>query len=497
MNSLRYLVDWHNMFEKNVQTDQVSLELWFDRGPYAPVVETIYVSKSMYHYEIDIVSDYVSALINNVVCVYGARRIDLIADDMRIAKMLLIRVRYNVLHAHEMISNMSLEYLFGLVNSYYASRIVIEGDRRHVSLLDKRQSNVDRMKCIKTYSGRSDKKCLAINIGQRLTSWAMVPEQGKCLDVACISRESTKSLGFYDDFFAALTKIIFEIKRKVCECATDFISIGISIAATVISGQVIPVTGFGLFFTTVCNKYNEVTRQIENICQTAFPGKQVVIANDGEAQAIFSFRYALDRGLFEIDNPNSHILSLRFGACPCVGCVDSYGNTTHGFNEYSWLITKLNCINPNSYKFLTSRYYVSHYGVAAVAYDLGLLEKYNVNPCAAYKYFFDNMLSKSENVYNDSILIYNAIGRHVAALAYEVHRHQSIDVIMLLGSISNNINESVFLAIHDGFVSFAENHGLPFSGNTLQFAKDTSSFASLVGVALKSFCAIYNGRGSN
>ena len=181
--------------------------------------------------------------------------------------------------------------------------------------------------------------------------------------------------------------------------------------------------------------------------------------------------------------PGMHLLSLRLGACPCVQCLDAHGEASPGFNEYGWVITTLD-VRPAAKKHaITIHRYLAYYGIAVIAHELGLLEKYNVHPEQA-ALFFHGMLSASNALArHEAKNVYRRLGAHVAMLACEIHRHRPLGAVMLLGAEAVGIDRLAFSSLYEGFYDFMHRHALQGCGLKFLFAQDASAKASLVGVA--------------
>ena len=134
------------------------------------------------------------------------------------------------------------------------------------------------------------------------------------------------------------------------------------------------------------------------------------------------------------------------------------------------------------HKFSTIRLYLSYYGVAIIAHELGLLEKYNVLPESALPFFYEQLFSEDPTRIYDAECIYAVLGAHIAMFAAEINRRRPLATVVLLGSRANKINELVFSAMQDGFEAFFDKHPL-VAPIEFVLIEDASAQSGLVGVA--------------
>jgi hypothetical protein len=260
----------------------------------------------------------------------------------------------------------------------------------------------------------------------------------------------------------------------------------------VVSGKLQPVREFGLFAGCAPDGLSGLDEHLRSICLALFPDRPVTMVNDGEAQAQFACHYAGGRqaSAGTVPNfsngqagPDRHLLSLRLGACPCIHVLDGEGQSPPGVHEYSWLITSFGQKASPDIPCRTIRFSLSFYGVAAIAHELGLLEKYRVDPLEAISVFPAMLLSDDPARRSDAESVYRLLGAHVAMLACEIHRHHPLGVITLLGSRANHIDPTVFPVMREGFSAFMAGHARHLGGFAFILVEDASSRAGIVGAA--------------
>jgi len=485
-----YLADWHRAFAALDPAASIFFELWFDRGQHLPVVETIRIPRNSSTRDRHVIALYLSVLINNILCVYGARRVSIISKEAELPLDILAAMERNLFQRLDSFSNMSLLFLHALVERVFHAGFVMDTDRMHAAVL--REALDEQARAPHGGGAESERlgTSLAVNIGQRLTSWGVVTLDGRGQHgVERFTRLESGSGGPEQAFGVGFETLMAEIRQTLGEQTQDIKVIGISIAATVVSGDVQPVGEFGLFAGASREELEGVNEHIRRVCRSCFPGRPVVIVNDGEAQALFAFHFAGGRGkIIGADSAcpvgtGKHLLSLRLGACPCVHFLDAQGKSPVGVYEYSWLITNLNTTRSTKYLCSTIRFHLSFYGVAAIAHELGLLEKYLVDPLEAIFFFPEKLVSDDPTQRKDAKRIYHILGAHVAMLVCEIHRRHPLGAVMLLGSLANRIDRTVFPVMRDGFTAFIDEHARDLGSTELVLVDDASSQASLVGAA--------------
>ena len=327
-------------------------------------------------------------------------------------------------------------------------------------------------------------KALAINIGEHLTTWGVStlnPDGSHAvLDVHRLNSRDLKKAACFTEGFQTL---VHDIRQQLATGADEIEAIGIAVATTVVSGQILAADLSELFDGCSQEVLENMTEQLRQICRRHFPGCPVTIANDALAQAKFVFHHAGGRERIATSGHGAHMLSVRLGACPCVGCLDVFGNAPFGLHEYAWMATRLVGSPSAELRCSTIRYYLSHYGVAAVAHELGLLERHALDPREAIPFFHERLLSGDAQAQREAARIYGILGAHLAMFAHEIDRHRRLACIHLLGSRSNRLDQAAFFAIQEGFKGFAASRNLPVAGSDLVLIADASVQAGLVGAA--------------
>ncbi len=248
--------------------------------------------------------------------------------------------------------------------------------------------------------------------------------------------------------------------------------LGLSLAATTYRGKVLAVPGYGLF--PHCPD-GEAAAVLSRFCRDVAPGRPFDVLNDGLAQAVFAHRHG--------GRPAGDMLSVRLGSSPAVHRLDASGRAEAGFHEYGWLVTRFAPPNGSGRLFSTIRSYLSHYGAAAVAYELGLLEKYGLAAHEAATFFRDALDADAPRLRQDAEHIYGILGAHLAMFAHELHRDRPLAAIRLLGSRTSRLDAATFRAMAAGFAAFAGSHGLGLEAAELALLEDASAVAGLVGAA--------------
>jgi len=478
-----YLADWHLAFASLDPKLAAPLEIWFDRGPHEPIVELLPLPRRPGNCDWRLVALHISALINNVLCVYGAKGVSIIAKESPLPADVLDGVAKNLFLPPDTFSNMPLSVIHTLGEQLFDAPCSLDTDRSRADAL-RETLKKPRPPRIGGTTTNASGLALAINVGQHLTSWGLVRiDAGGRHSVTELHRLKSRPQGQALCFSKIFRQLMADIRQQLAGNADAIEAVGVAMAATVVSGKILSSGPFGLFEGSCTETLNKMTELLRRDCQSQFPGRTVAFANDAAAQALFAFHYAGGRELLAGAGNGSHMLSVRLGACPCVHCLDYAGESPVGLHEYGWLATRLSTDRSSSSLFATIRFYLSHYGVAAVAHELGLLDRYNLHPEAAIPFFHERLLSAEPGKRREAAKVYGILGAHLAMLAYEIHRHRPLAAIILLGSRANWIDQPAFAAIQDGFASFASGHGLPLGPVRIVLAEEASAQAGLVGVA--------------
>lgn len=481
-----YLTDWRQAFAGLDPDRATKVSFCFDRGELPPVIESILLPRPIDDADRQLVELFCAALVNNVLCLRGARRVSVLAEDGGLAKTLACAVRRLLILGLDGFSDMSLIFLRGLVKQVFAADFTIDADREHALGLCRRHDHADALGETPQAGPRYIRPgtVLAINIGQHLTSQSLVTCDGAGgYAVGAFSRHPTWNVGERICLNAALASLCAEAGALANRAGQPIDAVGISLSATVVTGTVYPVPEFGLFAGCDEAEIRDADAALRRSFADILSDRPVAVVNDGEAQALFAFHY--DRPASQADDAGTGgLLSVRLGACPAVHVLDASGRAAPGFHEYGWLVTRYAPNTAQSRLFSTIRFHLSHYGVAVAAHELGLLARYGLNIETAIPFFHDALVGDTPHLRLDAARVYGVLGAHLAMLAEEVARQIPLGSLRLLGSRTNRIDAPVFSAMAEGFAAFATGHGLSVSGLPLTFIGDASPFAGLVGAAL-------------
>ncbi|EHJ46965.1 hypothetical protein DFW101_0951 [Solidesulfovibrio carbinoliphilus subsp. oakridgensis] len=481
------LAAWRQAFAALPPACSRPVELWFDRGELPPLVEAVRIPDLADGRVRQLAVFYLAALINNVLCTRGAGRVSVVADTIEAGRELTFALERLLLGRIDSFSNMSLAFLYGLIRRIFGTDFALDADRDRAQALRDRlrsQASEPRLQaappgpCAPARPGT----VLAINVGQHLTSLALVRfDAAGGHEVAELVRRDTWPAGGRQCLPAAWDGIFAEARAVAAASGRPVDAVGVSIAATTLAGVVRPVPEFGLFADCPPEEIDTANVLLRQACGRAFPGLPLAVVNDGEAQARFAFHHS--HPLATGAALPGDMLSLRLGACPAVHCLDARGRPVEGLHEYGWLVTRYAPSKATGSLFSTIRLYLSHYGVAAAAHDLGLLEHYRLPIEAAIPFFHDALVRNDNPAGLDAARVYALLGAHLGMLAHELDRSRPLAAIRLLGSTANKIDAAAFAAMQRGFSGFADRHGLPLGAIRLDLLEDASSIAGLVGAA--------------
>ena len=475
-----YLVDWRQAFADLDPAASAPAALFFDRGPYPPVIEHLRLPLAPDARGRRLIELHLSALINNVVCTAGAKRVTLAADPGP-DPAILAAVRTNLLLHLDNFSNMSLYFLHGLIESVFGVGLAIDAAAGRPDALLREQVPGS------TSAAGSDAAppfrpglALAINIGQHLTSWGLVrlTADGGC-QIMDLTRRKTCPAGTHCCLTDEIDSIVAAAKQSLGPAAAAVEAVGLAVAATVLGGVVRPVAGFGLFATCPGTTLGRAAEAIGQAVAEAFPGRPSAVINDAKAQALFAYHHG-GGGQAAGDD---HLLTVRLGACPCVHVLDANGQSAPGFDEYGWLVTQACPPQPGAALFATPRLPLSHYGLALAAHDMGLLARYGLGIEEAIPFFHGRLTGPDPQAAREAAGVYGILGAHLAMLAAEIHRTRPIGAIMVPGSRANRLDEAAFTAMRAGFEAFALGRPLVPQEARLILIEDASVEGGLVGAA--------------
>ncbi|EFL51372.1 conserved hypothetical protein [Solidesulfovibrio fructosivorans JJ]] len=483
-----YLADWRKAFADLDPTRAVTVSFCFDRGKLPPVIETVCLPWPVDAADRPRVELFSAAVVNNVLCLRGARRVSILADDAALARNLAEAIRRLFILGPDDFSDMSLIFLLRLVERVFGADFTIDADRDHALALLRDHCRLDASDETPP-AGPTDIRpgtVLAVNIGQHLTSQALVRCDGAGgYAVESFSRRPTRDdQGERMCLNAVLPSLRAEAKALAKQAGRPIDAVGVSLSATVVAGKVRPVPEFGLFAECGETEIHDADATLRRTFGDIFPGRPVAVVNDGEAQALFAFHYGRPEAPLAAGAARpGGVLSVRLGSCPAIHVLDASGHAGPGFHEYGWLITRYAPNPAQSRLFSTSRFHLSHYGVALAAHELGLLARYGQDIETAIPFFHDALVGDDLALRLEAAGVYGVLGAHLAMLAEEVSRQTPLGSLRLLGSRANHVDAPVFAAMAKGFAAFASGHALSVSGLPLRFIEDASSFAGLVGAA--------------
>lgn len=486
-----YLPLWRRTFAGLPPTRSVPVELWFDRGPRPPLVERLRLPLPAGNLDRQLAGLFVAVLINNALCSHGAASVAVAAPDRRLTRALGQVVRQRLDLDWPPLSGMSPRFLLQLNEQLFGTAFSLDDDPDHVAALRQEAARPADATVAQPAGPKRPGCALAVNIGQHLIRVGLVrlDAAGRC-SVSGLTYQKTWPEGAGHGLAD-----IWQRARAAAQplvAATDSIeALGVSLAATVTDGLVRPVAHCGLFKTCSTADLAMAAALPAAFAQALVPGKPFSLINDGEAQALFAYHHGGPNGTAG-RTPQDGLLSVRLGACPAVRRLDATGRPTPGIHEYGCLITRHTPGFDTGGLFGTVHPYLSHYGVAAVAQELGLLEKYRLDSEATIPFFHDALRANEVGCAQDARHLYGVLGAHLALLVSELARHAPLSTVRLLGSRTNRFDTDSFQAVAAGFARFDAAYGLGLTGMALELLEESSAIAGLVGAAH----AVLAGRGA-
>lgn len=476
-----YLACWHQAFSPRKKAGPL-VELWFDRQDAPPLREKLYLPQRPDTHVLQMAALYITALLNNKLCVWGAKRASLVSRDAGLAEDLLQRVNGLFLYKAELFSDLTPFFILALLQQRYGERLALDTDQSQALRLAARLASPPAAAPAASPPGRHT--VLAINIGQFKTSYALVTLDGKGgYSLARQHRQETWPADqprcyplFAEEAMAAMAQNLGPLPPEVeAVCC--------SLAGPVIENVPYGVAQVGLYATCDQRTADGMRQALTDAAEAAFPGLPVFLINDAEAQGLFASRFCQAP---TAGGPGyaTELLSVRFGACPSVSYIDATGRNIPRVNEYAWLVTTIHGERPDKPLFSTISPYLSFYGIGSIAHELGLLETYGIAQNDAATCFHDFFVGDDPSRQRDAFKTYYVLGAHIAMLANEIERDTPVRHVQLLGSDANKLDEPVFTAIWNGFADFIDRHALPFHGVDFTLAEGTSAYASLVGAAV-------------
>jgi hypothetical protein len=475
------------------------VEVWFDREPEPPRRQVLQLPARGNARVLRLTALYLAALINNTLCVWGARRVSLGCRDEALARELLNRVTHLLYYEAEILTDLTPLFVYALIRQRYGRQLVLDADQGQVARLASRLSEPAATPTISPLRpGRH--AVLAINIGQHKTSCGLVRLDGADgFAVSRLHRQPTWPDGQPRCYPALAEPVLRHLAGILGPLPPDVEAVCLSLATPVIAGKPHAVSQIGL--TAACDQDTADTfgASLRAAVGKVFPGLPVSCINDACAQGLYTSRFG--RQAADADQPDcaTELLSIRLGACPSVSYIDAGGHNLPRINEFAWLVTRVHGPGHDTALLATISRALSFHGLGCLAHELGLLEKYRVAPDAAAVFFHELCARGSEAERRDALALYHVLGAHMAMLAYEVHRDTPVRRVRLLGSEANRIDPPVFAAIWSGFSNFIERNALPFAGLDFSLTEDASAQASLVGAAVgyADGNGIWDGRGGD
>lgn len=465
---------WHQAFAALPPEASQSLSLHFTRAPGRDIIEHVRIPVVDDPYVKQLTTLYLAALGNNVLCTLGARRLTLFAGEGGIADTLVPDLRRLLCDHASLLTSRPMDFPLSLMEAIYHEPFSVVSTDSPETPSPRSGTATPQPRCNGPVS------ILAVNIGQHLTSVALVHFNANgSYGLLRFHRQktwSTPNAGFGDIWQQALAALAMAATNPPVPIG----AVAISLAATVVAGNVIPVSEAGLFAASSPEELPTVNETMRHDLGSAFPGLPVTFVNDAEAQALFAFA-TCDR---EAEQEDECFLSLRLGACPCVRPLDAHGWPASGIHEYGWLAIRRNPHPMLPGVFTTVTPYLTHYGIGHIARELTLLEKYGLDGEQAISFFHDKLQNGNSVERREARAVYHVLGAHIAMLAMEVHRRRPLSTIALHGSRTNAIDAPAFAAISNGFYHFCDRHHLPLIQTGLVCLEDSSAQAGVVGAAL-------------
>lgn len=478
-----YLACWHVAFAARKADPGPLVELWFDRGEAAPLCERVWLPRRLDAHALRMAALYLAALINNKLCVWGARRVSLVTDEANLGKELLRRVSSLLLYRAESFSDLTLLFLFALIEQCHGERLVLDTDRGQAERL----SALVTAPAVPPVPPQPPDRhtVVAVNIGQHKTAWGLV-----CLDGAGGSalsrtgrRETWPEAGSHCLPQLADT-LLGAVEQALGQLPPETGAVCLSLANPVVGGRARGVSQIGMCASCDPEVAADLDQALRRAVAAHFPGLPFFLVNDAAAQGLFTSRHGGGGVTPEEPGAATQLLSVRFGACPSVSYIDATGRNLDRLNEYPRLVTTVHANRNDKALFATISRYLSFYGFGSIAGELGLLDKYGLEQNAAAAFFYGLYNEGDEDQWRDAVKIYRILGAHIAMLAYEVQRDTPVSRVTLLGSRANHLDAMVFGPIWDGFAGFIDRHGLPFDGLEFNLIEEASTKAGLVGAAI-------------
>jgi hypothetical protein len=478
-----YLACWHQAFASRPGATGPLVELWFDRGRLAPRHAVIQLPARDGGHVLDLTALYLAARINNTLCVWGARRVTIRSRDESLARDLLQRVTHLLLYQAEVFSDLTLYFIFALIEKHYGERLAIDTSPAQADRLARWRPEAA---CVPPSLSRPDRlTALAINIGLHKTSCGLVSLDGAGgHGVSRLHRQPTWPDGQPHCYPSLAPAILGHLAATLGPLPPETEAVCLSLATPVLGGEPQAVAQIGLAADCDQETADAFGASLVAAARSTFPGLPVFCCNDAEAQGLFASRFDRQQSDCRESRYAANLLSIRLGACPSVSYIDASGRNLSRLNEYAWLATRIHGPRRDAPLLSTISRAISFHGLACLAHELGLLEKYRVMPGDAPVFFHRLCIEGSPAEQHDALRIYHVLGAHIAMLFHEIDRDTPVRHARLLGSAANRIDAPIFAAIRDGFAGFIDRHALPFESVDFSLAEGASAQASLVGAAV-------------
>jgi len=478
-----YLVRWHQAFSPRKADSGPLVELWFDRQDAPPLREAVCLPRRLDSHTLHMAALYLTALLNNKLCVWGARRVSLVSQDAALAQEFLQRVTDLFLYKAAVFSDLTPYFILALHKKRYGEQLILDTDQAQAARLARLFAQPAATASPAAPPARHS--VLAVNIGQFKTSSALVSLDGTGgYALSREHRQETWPNGQPYCYPLLAEQAMAAMARNLGPLPPEVEAVCCSLAGPVVKEVPYGVAQVGLCATCSQDVADGMGQALIDAAEAAFPGRPVFLINDADAQGLFASRFCRQSPEPDVPGYTTNLLSIRFGACPSVSYIDAAGRNMPRLNEYPWLVTTVHGGRPDAPLFSTISPYISFHGIGNIANELGLLEKYGVSPNDAAACFHDCFTSDNPARQRDAFKVYYVLGAHIAMLASEIDRDTPLRHVQLLGSDANKLDKPVFTAIWNGFADFIDHHALPFNGVDFTLAEGTSAYASLVGAAV-------------
>jgi hypothetical protein len=477
-----YLALWRRAFDGLPPARSVPVTLWFDRGAYPPLVETVRLPARPHPRDRRLAGLFAAAVVNNILCSHGAASVSLVSPDREAARGLRDDLERLLFYGLPPLSCMSPQFLFHVVRQVFGVGFSLDNDPGHAAALRAAAATAKAPPPPAAARPARAGLTLSVNIGQHLTGLALVRlEADGGFAVEGLTRRDTWPSGARQNLSDVWQALAAEARSLLAAVGGAVDAVGVSIAATVTDGVIRPVPQCGLFEQASPQDMAAADASAAAFAKSVSPGRPMAVVNDAEAQAVFAFHHGGSDGRAAASRGS--LLSVRLGACPAVRRLDAAGQAAPGIHEYGWLITRYAPKCGAGGLFSTIHPYLSHHGVAVVANELGLLAKYRLSAEAAIPFLHGALGADDPGRRQEARRVYGILGVHLALLVEALARLEPLSTVQLLGSRANRLDATAFAALAAGYTAFDAAHGLGLATAGLELVEDASAVAGLVGAA--------------